>query len=71
MLLFHNGTIHTVDPATPRPEALLVDDRGALAPGIWADLAVLSADPLATPPERLAEIVVEQTYVGGGLVYER
>lgn len=45
--------------------------RGALAPGMWADLAVLSGDPLTTPPERMADIVVDQTYLGGALVYER
>jgi predicted amidohydrolase YtcJ len=47
------------------------DNRGSLAPGKWADLAVLSGDPLATPPERMLELRVEQTYLGGRLVYER
>lgn len=46
------------------------DNRGSLTPGKWADLAVLSGDPLATPAERLLDIKVEQTYVGGKLVYE-
>lgn len=53
--------------------ALLSDDgdsRGAIAPGMWADLVVLSGDPLATPPEQLTELRVEQTYVGGQLVFE-
>jgi predicted amidohydrolase YtcJ len=54
--------------------AVMSDDdgnRGSIAPGKWADLAVLSGDPLATPAERLLEIQVERTYLGGKLVYER
>ena len=43
---------------------------GRLAPGFLADLAVLSADPLAVPVEQLLEIKVEQTFVGGKLLYE-
>jgi predicted amidohydrolase YtcJ len=45
------------------------DNRGSLTMGKWADLAVLSGDPLTTPVERLLDIKVEQTYVGGVLVY--
>ncbi len=44
---------------------------GAIAPGMWADLAVLSANPLTTPPEALSTIHVEQTWLGGQLAYER
>ncbi|MBW7959860.1 MAG: amidohydrolase family protein, partial [Candidatus Promineofilum sp.] len=47
------------------------DNRGSLAPGKWADFAVLSGDPLTTPPEDMLNIHVDQTYVGGQLVYER
>ncbi len=47
------------------------DNRGSLTPGKWADLAVLSADPLTTPPEELTSITADETYVGGVLVYER
>jgi predicted amidohydrolase YtcJ len=46
------------------------DNRGSLTPGKWADMAVLSGDPLATPAEHLPELKVEQTYVGGKQVYE-
>jgi predicted amidohydrolase YtcJ len=48
-------------------------NRGSITPGKWADLVVLSGDPLTTPPERMLDLVVEQTYVrnptpkGGGL----
>lgn len=48
------------------------EDRfGSITPGKWADLAVLSADPLTTPVENLLSIKVDQTYVGGKLMYER
>ncbi len=47
------------------------DNRGSIAPGKWADLVVLSGDPLTTPSEELLNIHVDQTYVGGQLVYER
>jgi predicted amidohydrolase YtcJ len=52
--------------------AILSDDaenRGSITPGKWADLVVLSGDPLTTPPEALLNLNVEQTYVGGALVY--
>jgi predicted amidohydrolase YtcJ len=47
------------------------DNRGSLAPGKWADMVVLSGDPLTTPPDELLHLNVHQTYVGGQLVYER
>jgi predicted amidohydrolase YtcJ len=46
------------------------DNRGSLSAGKWADMIVLSGDPLKTPTERLPELRVERTYVGGRLVYE-
>jgi hypothetical protein len=47
-----------------------MDNRGSLTPGKWADLAILSGDPLHTPAENLLELKVVQTYVGGKLTYE-
>ncbi|MBV9082021.1 MAG: amidohydrolase, partial [Acidobacteriaceae bacterium] len=46
-------------------------NRGSLTPGKWADVAVLSADPLAAEPEALAEIRVEMTFLAGNIAYER
>ncbi len=46
------------------------DNRGSLTPGKWADLTILSGDPLRTPVEKLLELRVDQTYVGGQLAYE-
>jgi predicted amidohydrolase YtcJ len=45
--------------------------RGRLAPGMLADLAVLSGDPLAVPAASLTDIHVDQTWVGGEPVYRR
>lgn len=44
-------------------------DRGSIAPGKRADLAVLSANPIAVPPERLGEIAVTMTMVGGRIAW--
>jgi len=45
--------------------------RGSIQPGRWADFAALSADPTAVEPEAIRNIVVEQTYLAGKLVYSR
>jgi len=47
------------------------DNRGRIAPGQWADLAVLSSDPLTTDPEALDRIHVDMTLLAGRVVYER
>lgn len=43
--------------------------KGALTPGMLADFAVLSADPLEVPAEELPNIRVLATYLGGGEVF--
>ena len=45
----------------------LEDVLGTIAAGLWADLAVLSGDPLATPADELSAITVEQTWLGGAV----
>jgi predicted amidohydrolase YtcJ len=45
-------------------------NRGSLTPGKWADMIVLNGDPLTAEPDALLDMRVEQTYVGGRLVYE-
>jgi hypothetical protein len=47
------------------------DNRGSLEEGKLADMAVLSENILAVPLHRIRELKVDQTYVGGRLVYER
>lgn len=52
--------------------AILSGDQnriGSLTPGKWADLIILSDDPLTTPPEKMLELQVEETYVAGKLAY--
>lgn len=46
------------------------DIKGSLEPGKLADMIVLSEDILTVDPERIMDIEVEQTYVGGELVYQ-
>lgn len=46
-------------------------EAGSIEVGKRADLTVLSQDPLATEPERLDELEIERTYVGGKLAFER
>jgi predicted amidohydrolase YtcJ len=45
--------------------------RGSITPGKWADVAVLSADPLLAEPEALSSICVDMTFLAGNVVYER
>ncbi len=44
--------------------------RGSIKPGKWADIAVLSGNPLTVEPDGLSEIKVEMTFLAGTKVYE-
>jgi predicted amidohydrolase YtcJ len=44
-------------------------ERGRLAPGYAADLAVLEHDPRSAPPEALAGQTARLTMVGGEVVH--
>jgi predicted amidohydrolase YtcJ len=46
-------------------------EKGVLAPGMLADLAVLSEDPTAVAPAHIRDIRVQRTIVGGSTVFER
>lgn len=46
-------------------------EKGTLSPGKLADLVILGEDVFAVPPERLRDVRVETTIVGGRVVYER
>jgi predicted amidohydrolase YtcJ len=43
--------------------------KGTLIPGRLADFVVLGEDPLAVSPERLPDVEVLATYVGGQRVF--
>lgn len=45
------------------------DFKGQLSKGYLADFIVLSEDPFNVDPKRIKDLVVEQAYVGGRLVY--
>ncbi|MGB0696991.1 MAG: amidohydrolase [Rhodospirillaceae bacterium] len=45
------------------------DVKGTLARGMYADLAVLSADYLAIPPQEIRQITAELTLMGGRIVH--
>jgi predicted amidohydrolase YtcJ len=45
--------------------------KGRIAPGYLADFVVLGDDPLTCAPERIADIEVRATYVGGSPAYVR
>jgi predicted amidohydrolase YtcJ len=44
-------------------------EKGRLAPGLLADLVVLDADPRRAAPERLKDVTVVMTIVGGRIVH--
>ena len=44
--------------------------KGAITPGKLADMVVLSADPLKSPPEQIKDIRVEMTIINGRLAWE-
>lgn len=45
--------------------------KGSLEPGKLADMIVLPEDPLSIPPERLLDLKVDMTIVGGRILYDR
>ena len=45
--------------------------KGSISEGMLADFIIPSDDPFAVEAERIDSIVVDKTYVGGKLVYER
>ena len=45
--------------------------KGSLSPGKLADIVILSDDPTRVPPEKIKDIKVEMTIIGGEVVWER
>ena len=51
---------------------LFADDIvGSLEVGKYADMVVLSADPRAVPPEEIADLEVQATFLAGRQVYAK
>ncbi len=44
--------------------------KGSITPGKLADMVLLSADPTRMPPERIRDIQVQMTILGGKVVWE-
>jgi len=44
--------------------------KGSIAPGMLADIVILSDDPTSIPPEKIKDIKVEMTMIGGEVVWE-
>jgi predicted amidohydrolase YtcJ len=47
-----------------------IDSRGTITPGKWADVVVLSGDPLKADPEALPHIRADMTFLAGTKVYQ-
>ena len=47
------------------------DSKGTIEPGKYADLAVLSNDPLTVEEDRLRDITADITVTGGSMVFDR
>lgn len=45
--------------------------KGSLEPGKLADMVVLSENPLSIPAEKIKDVEVEMTIIGGKIVYEK
>jgi len=61
-------SMYTVDAAFSTGEENI---KGSIESGKLADLTVLSKDPLTVSPDRIKEITVEMTIIGGRIVYSR
>lgn len=46
------------------------DEKGTIEPGRYADLVILAENPLKVPSERLKDIRVDTTIVGGRIVFD-
>ncbi len=54
----------------PASAAFQEHELGKLAPGYYADFAVLSNDPYQTPPQELRHLKVRMTVMGGQVTFD-
>lgn len=78
-----SGAVMGADQAISREQALRAstvgnawltfeeDVKGSIAPGKYADLAVLSGDIMSCPDEQIDRLTILMTMVGGRTVFER
>ena len=60
-------TMHTTAAAYA---ACQENDRGSIAPGMRADLVILNHDPTDLPPDRLPDLRVTMTIIGGSIAWQ-
>jgi predicted amidohydrolase YtcJ len=77
------GTVYGKDQAITREQAVRLytssaagatfdeKKKGSIEPGKLADLAIISDDLLTVPSEKIKDITVLSTMVGGKIVYQR
>jgi predicted amidohydrolase YtcJ len=78
-----SGTVYGADEAISREEAIRLYTRqaaylswdeakkGSIEAGKFADMIIVDRDILKVPERELLQAQVDQTYVGGRLVYDR
>ena len=68
-----NALFGECDPFRFRPKEVvqLARDYGTLAPGMWADFIIVDTDPTLASPGQLRNTSVEQTWVGGKMMWSR
>ncbi|WP_240530065.1 amidohydrolase [Novosphingobium sp. PC22D] len=78
-----SGRVHGIEEAVSREDAIRMYTangaylsweegiKGTLEPGKLADMIVLDHDPLTVPIDKLMDVKVDMTFVGGKLVYRR
>jgi cytosine/adenosine deaminase-related metal-dependent hydrolase len=47
------------------------DIKGSIEPGKLADLVVLTDNPLDMPPDKIDDVEIDYTIIGGDIVYDR
>ncbi len=52
-------------------EVTLIPDVGQLKPGFHADFIILDQDILEIPSDKINQVKVEETYLGGKRVYQK
>ncbi|MDA0330018.1 MAG: amidohydrolase [Gemmatimonadetes bacterium] len=78
-----SGQVYATDEALTMEEAIRgytanaawltfeEDTKGTLEPGMLADMVVLAEDLLTIDPERIMDVAVDMTIVGGRVLFER
>ncbi len=67
-LILHNGKVLTVDDRFSIVQAVAL---GSIAEGKLGDLVVLGGDYLEVPADKIGELPIDLTIVGGKIVYDR